>query len=91
MYQDGESGGRELEEVRRVNDVLSREVETLRGLSEEAGQEHSQQLQALRVEMRDMDTRHRREAAETNSQYKVSVTRTAGAPDKICSETHVHK
>ncbi|XP_064400000.1 GRIP and coiled-coil domain-containing protein 1-like [Halichondria panicea] len=74
VSKDGESGGRELEEVRRVNDVLSREVETLRGLSEEAGQEHSQQLQALRVEMRDMDTRHRREAAETNSQYKSKLS-----------------
>ncbi len=68
-----------------MNDVLSREVETLRGLSEEAGQKHSEQLQALRAEMRDMDTKHRREGAETSSQYKVSAV----IPIKIiiCSDT----
>ena len=63
---------RELEEVRRVNEQLVREVECVRGMAEEAEQGHSQQLQALREEMRGADSKHRKEMADANTQYRVS-------------------
>ena len=70
--QDVDGVSRELEEVRRVNEQLVREVECVRGMAEEAAQGHSQQLQALREEMREVDNKHRKEVADANTQYRVS-------------------
>ncbi len=64
-------GGAELEELQRMNEGLSREVETLKSLTEKGEQEHSRQLQALRAEMRELGAKHRRDITESNTQYKV--------------------
>ena len=69
--QDLESVNRELLEVQRVNGQLHAEMDSLKEQTEEESEKHSLQLQKLRQEMRDMDTKHRREYSETETQYKV--------------------
>lgn len=69
--QDIESVNRELLEVQRVNSQLRAEVDSLKEQAEEESEKHSLQLQKLRQEMRDMDSKHRRETTETETQYKV--------------------
>ncbi len=66
-----EDSSAELEQLRKMNEGMSREVETLRTLAEEEEQEHSRQLQALRAEMRELGAKHRRDITESNNQYKV--------------------